>query len=111
MLSRDDILGRDDRPVTTVFVDEWGGEVCVRPMTAAERERFEQAMADDKGGNIRATLAVRCCCDAEGSPLFSDADIPLLAAKGCAALVRLYAPLLKLNRLRRSDVRELEGNS
>lgn len=113
MLNRDQILAAGDLPVEVVSVPEWGGDVGVRMMTGAERDRFEQAMAAAKGRsveNVRAGLVVVCCCDASGARLFTDADVAALGGKSAAALSRVFDAALKLNRLSDGDVQELAGN-
>ncbi len=49
MLSRDQILGASDLPTETVDVPEWGGQVIVRSMTGAERDRFELSLYSGNG--------------------------------------------------------------
>lgn len=111
LLTREAILGCDDLPRQEVPVPEWGGSVSVRMMTAAERERWEAFVQGETRDRIRATLAARTVCDEAGELLFSEADVEALGAKSGPALTRIFAAALKLNRVSKEDVDELEKNS
>lgn len=115
LLTREQILKTDDLPRETVEVPEWGGSVCVRTLTAAERDRFELQFADskDKGRPrlLRAPLVALTACDETGKPIFSVEDIAALAAKSSAALGRVFDVASKLCGMSKADVEELEKNS
>lgn len=113
MLTRDQILGASDLPVEVVSVPEWGGDVGVRVMTGAERDRFEQSMAAAKGrtlDNVRAGLVAVVACDEAGNRLFEPQDVAALGGKSAAALDRVFTAALKLNRFSDADVADLAGN-
>lgn len=115
MLTREAILAADDLPRELVQVPEWGGEVFVRTITGAERDRFEAALLgnsksknpQDRIRNVRARLAVLCCCDDAGQRLFRDEDAEALGAKSAAALDRVFAVGSRLNRLSKRDEEQL----
>lgn len=116
LLSRDAILQADDLPTETVEVKEWGGSVCIRSMTGAERDKYEASMVERKGKdvqvnlkNIRARLVALCCIDEDGKRLFADSDMEALGKKSAAALDRVFAVAQKLNGLSAQDVEELAG--
>lgn len=113
-LGRDDILGRDDLPRQLVAVPEWGGEVWVRTLTAAERDAWEASIVGDGGardlGNLRARLAARAMCDESGARLFADADAEALGCKSAVALGRVYDVAARLSGVREDDVERLEKN-
>lgn len=111
-LTRDQILAVNDlKPfVEAVDVPEWGGTVYVRVMTGGERDAFEGKFTRDKHNNLRAFLAVCTVCDANGVSLFKSEDVAALGEKSSAALDRVFDVALRLNRLRASDVAELEKN-
>lgn len=119
LLSRADILGREDRTYRDVKCPEWGGTVRVQSMTGAEREEFENSfMEDAKDGsrkvnrkNILEKLLVVVCVDQEGVRLFSDGDVALLAQKNSAPLTRLQTVAQKLNGIGSQELEELEKNS
>ena len=113
-LTRDAILSADDLPKELVPVPEWGGDVFVRALTGAERDRFEGSMIEQRGksqhvnmANIRAKLASMTLCDESGSRIFSDADVKSLAGKSAAALNRVFEVARKLSGLAETDVEEL----
>jgi len=113
-LTKDQILRADDLPREQVDVPEWGGSVFVRTMTGAERDAFEQSIADDSGrnlANLRARLAVLAVVDADGERLFADSDALSLGNKSAAALSRIFNVAQRLNALTNADVEELEKNS
>jgi hypothetical protein len=80
-------------------------------MTGAERDRFEQAYLTEKTANIRARTAAACICDDQGARLFSDADVAELGQKSAAALDRIFDVAMRLNRISKKDVDDLEKNS
>lgn len=117
-LTKEQILGADDLKVEIVNVPEWGGEVHVRSMTAADRDEYEQSMVASRGPdenanmrNIRARLVVVCAVDEAGKRLFADADIDALGAKGAKAVQRVFKVASRLNALTGADVDDLAKNS
>lgn len=114
ILKRDEILAADDITRELVPVPEWGGEVFVKSMSGTERDNFEASIVTKRGNdaqvnlkNIRAKLAAACLCDENGKRLFSDADIPVLAAKSAAALQRVFEVAQRLSGIGEADVKEL----
>ena len=110
-LTRDQILAACDVPVEEVECPEWGGSVFVKVMSGTARDHWEMLQSGDKWGNPRARLCAMTVCDAEGQNLFTLADIAALGAKSSAVLDRLFDVALRLNRLRKQDIEELEKNS
>ena len=116
-LNREQILGAEDLPRELVPVPEWGGELWVRTMTAAERDDFEIGSLKNLNGtveidrrNLRASLVARCAISEDGGRLFTDADIVTLGGKSAAAMDRVYAVAARLNRLSAADAEELAKN-
>lgn len=117
LLSRETILQAQDLPMERVPVPEWGGEVIVRGLTAAERDQFEQSIVETRGKNtkvnlrnIRAKLVVLCCVDEQGNRIFCDEDAEVLGRKSAVALNRVFEVAQRLSGLRPEDVEELAGN-
>lgn len=115
MLTRDSILSAADLPTEEVKTPEWGGSVHVRTMSGTERDAFEQSIIDAKKGatslaNVRAKLAVRVICDADGNRLFTDTDADALGRKSGKALDRVFEVAQRLNGIGAKEVKELEGN-
>lgn len=114
LLKRDDILKVDDRAMELVQVPEWGGEVWVRGLNGAERDKFEASMVQTRGksqtvnmANVRARLAAASMCDEGGVRLFTDADVDALGQKGAAALQRVFLVAQRLSGIGEEDVKEL----
>lgn len=118
ILTADLILSADDLPKELVEVPEWGGEVYVRCLTAAERDDWEASVVSvEKNGkaktdmkNLRAKLVARTVCDEEGKRIFSDSQVDALGKKSAAALDRLYAVAARLSKITKGDEEELLGN-
>ena len=115
-LSKKDILTADDLKHEVVAVPEWGGDVNVRGMTGAERDKFESGIVEQRGkqqsmnmANIRAKLASFTICDDDGKRLFTEQDVQALSQKSAAALQRIFAVAQRLSRIGDDDVMELAG--
>lgn len=106
-LSKTDIFGVSDRKTETVNVPEWGGDIVLRTISGADRDRFEDSLTSiDNEGNIKtnlldadARLLVKCIVDENGERIFSDADAKDLAGKSAAVLARLAQKARELNSL------------
>lgn len=116
LLTKDQILGADDRATKEIDVPEWGGSVLVAAMTAAERDAFEAGMLDSKGKsdakrlqNFRARFVAACIVDESGNRLFSDKDIVALGRKASKPISHLFDECRKLNGMTDEDVAEIEG--
>lgn len=114
LLSRDQLLAATTLPRETVPVPELGGEVCVRGLTGAERDQFEQEMLATRGkktsmnlANIRARLVTLAAVDEAGARLFTPADVEALGLVRADVLDRLFAVAQRLSGLRDNDVEEL----
>lgn len=116
-LSREQILGTDDSNVETVEVPQWGGSVRVRALTGRERDRLEASMIGKNGKadatkgltNFRARLVAASVVDDNGAPMFTEADIDLLADRSAAALDTIAQAAMRLSGLSSEDVNELAG--
>lgn len=113
LLNRDQILSADDIPSEVVDVPEWGGQVKVRALSGAERDRIEGSLLG-KGGkpqlnNFRAKLAAACMVDDTGAPLFAESDVVALGRKSASALDRVAEAAQRVSAMSEEDVEELEG--
>jgi len=115
LLSRDDILKADDRPIETVEVPEWGGEVQVRGMIGRSRDEYEASMATVKGGklvpdteNSLAKLVSRCIVGEDGEPMFTPRDVHALGEKSSAALERVGKVAARLSGMDSGEAAVLE---
>ncbi len=118
LLTRDAILQAQDLPTEQVHIPEWGGDVLVRALTGAERDKFEQSIVEQRGKNtrmnlqnIRAKLVALTVVDEQGNRIFKDEDVKWLGNKSAAALDRIFEVAQRLSGLRDEDVEELAKNS
>ena len=115
LLSKEDILGINDRKYVEVAVPEWGGSVLVRSLTGRERDEFEASTVETKGNkasqnfvNFRARLVSLCIVDENKQRMFKTrVEIDALGNKSVAALQRVFNKCQELNGLSDEDVDEL----
>ena len=114
LLSRDDILNADDLTIETIAVPEWGGEVNVKTLTGAEKDKWETARARPDGSpnlqNVRGSIVSICVCDEEGKAIFTPKDVAALGKKSARALDRVLEKCKELNGVTEGDLEELEKN-
>lgn len=113
---KEDILGHDDRATATFEVPEWKRSVTIRAFTGEERDEWEgRVQVANKAGkplkNFRASLAAMIVVDEKGDRAFADADAAALGKKSGKALDRIFDAFLKLNKMAKDEVEELEKNS
>jgi len=112
ILKREDILNIDDLPKETVKVPEWGGDVLVRGLTGAERERLESQITKDSDENtIRSRLVSFACVGEDGKSLFTEADVAALKEKSAVALSRVFEMAQRLSGLGIAAPEDLRKNS
>jgi len=118
-LSKDAILGAVDLEFRDISVNEWGGVVRVREMTAADRERFmdayekrQHARAEgEQPMSIQALIVAMCAVDGAGVRLFTDDEAAMLERKSSRALLRVYEAAMELSALKRDVQASLVKNS
>jgi hypothetical protein len=100
-----------------VLIEGMSAPVYIRTMTGRERDAFEASCFQQKGKtrelnmeNLRAKLLVRSICDADGTRLFTDADVNLLGNMPADVLDVLFAKAQELSGLASKDVEEMVGN-
>lgn len=97
MLNRDQILAAKEPLAGRITIEEWGGEIGIRRLSAAElvdiRETAEQT------DNIRslAKLAARLIGDDDNERIFSEDDTEALIGRGYATLDKIVREGMKLN--------------
>ena len=111
-LSRDEILKAKTMKIEKV--EAWGGTVCVRGMTGAERDQFEAGIIRQRGKeqtvdlrNVRAKLCAMTLCDEDGNRLVKDEDVTLLANDPAVELQKVFVVAQRLSGITAEDVEEL----
>jgi len=93
-LSRDQMLARSTLRIERVSVPEWDGEVCVRELTAGERDRWDAWQIDHTGperfADLRARLLIMCVCDESGARIFGDDDVQRVSGLPAVVLTRIW---------------------
>ena len=116
MLTRENILAKNDTEIRKVKVPEWGGEVCVRVLTGVQRDAFESAVAGKKKDGLqdikglRSMLVALALCDDKGTQLFSEADAPVLEKKSSKALQRIFDAAAELNGILPASMEEARAD-
>lgn len=112
LLTREQILARDDLKKEVVAVPEWGGDVVISAMTGTMRDDWEQSLIASKSSleNVRARLLVATAIDEKGEPLFTKDDVLALGKKSSAALDRCVKVAQRLNRLTQTELDDLAKN-
>ena len=116
MLSRDDILTLTEKPIGTITIPEWSGEIGLRALSAQELVDMREAIEGEDGDqsailNRFCKTAAVLISDADGKRLFSDADAIGLRTRGLAILTRIITEGKRLNGIGEDAVRATEKNS
>jgi hypothetical protein len=116
-LTREDILSAQDTVIEDVEVPEWGGVVCVKSLSAYDRDKLEASMLREKGktrtvslDDFSAKLFAATVCDEKGKLLFTESDVPSLSKKSAAALRRVLEVAQRLSGMNDADVNKLTGD-
>jgi hypothetical protein len=109
-LTRDQILNAQDRVVEALAIPEWSGSICVRSLTAGERENARQQTKDHPDTPAAAFFAVAAACDAQGTPLFQNQDAFRLTDKSAKAIERIADRALRLSSIG-DEAREAAKNA
>lgn len=119
-LTKQSILQAKDMRIERIHVPEWGGEVCLKSITAAERGQIEAAAARfresrGKDETFARTFTLKivsmALCDENGNRLFDDGDFAELAKKNAAVIAKLAETAQRLSGFGKEDLEELEKNS
>lgn len=127
LLTVNDIAAAPDLPSERVEVPEWGGDVIVRALSAADREWYEASMLvedtvigdDGKAttvrrvdvANARAKLLSRAIVDEAGNAMFDESQISVLGKKSNAIIARLFGIAQRLSAIGQAAVDNAEKNS
>lgn len=120
-LTKGDILEAQDIEQEVVAVPEWGGDVLVRGLSGAARDKYESGiLTKDKKGRVKGTdladmrakmVALSVVDEKSGQLLFSARDVQALSGKSASALNRVFEVAQRLSGLTDDDMDELAKNS
>lgn len=114
MLDKASILAAQDLKTEVVAVPEWGGDVTVRMLTAADRDALSFSLIGPDGKtntqDYKAKLVARCLVGEDGQRLFADDEVQLLGAKSAVALERVFVVADRLNQISNAAIEEAEKN-
>lgn len=104
MLTREQILAaKRGRKPERLEVREWGGEVYVRVMSAAEQTALSR---DVKPEELPVRLLLRTIVDEHGERLFTDEDYGELAGEDFPVILRVFSFAARLNGLSNKELDE-----
>lgn len=108
------ILARDDRRFALVPVEEWGCIVRVRSLAEDELFDYRQSVLTGAGKDrevnqriMRVNLCATCIVDADGSPLWTAAD---LSKKSAHAIELVWTAATKLCGMDQDHIDDLLKN-
>jgi len=83
---------------TEVDVEQWGGSLLVKKLSVAERDELAEYYSDQSTAqNAALQTIVRAVVNEDGSRMFSDDDLNLLASQDAEAITALYTGILEFN--------------
>ena len=122
LLNRNQILEAKDIQTKDIEVEEWGGTIRIKQLSAKDyadiemsqinikkiRAKqlfqnknidvdFEEVINDNAIKNRNIMLIVKSCVDENMQPLFSEADVELLASKNVNVIDRIVAEIIAFN--------------
>lgn len=116
-VSREQIKAADDYQTKWIPVPEWGGDILIKSLTGAERDRYEATVVEYKGDkrkvnltNLRARFVQITAINEDGTLLFGEADIPWLTRKNAKVLERVFKEAQALSGMTDEDMDELVAN-
>lgn len=97
MLSKTSVLSADDFQYAIVPCPEWGGDMRVRGLTAAEQASISKKVNAKQTDDIAIVVTIMGCVDDNGERFFDTGDKDALKTKSYAVLDRLAKKILELS--------------
>lgn len=96
LLGKQSVLSAEDFQYAIVSCPEWGGEVRVRGLTAAEQSFAAKRYNDGKSEDFDVLLCIMACVDEMGQPIFDSGDKEQLRKKSFTVLDRIAKKIIEL---------------
>ena len=96
-LTKNAILSADDFKYATVSCPEWGGDIRVRGLTAAEQAKIARMVNEGRTDDSAVVVTIMGCVDENGDRLFDNSDKDLLKARSYAVLDRIVKKIIELS--------------
>lgn len=109
-LTKNAILDTDDFLYATVPCPEWGGDVRVRGLTAAEQATIIRRLNDKKTDDLAVIVTIMGCVDANGERIFDNSDKDTLKARSYAVLDRVARKILELSGSSETEIEDAKKN-
>lgn len=117
-LSREQLLKPVQIPREEVELPELGGSVWVKGMSASDRSKFEKDFQTSSGksnkrkmAEVRERLLVACCCDENGTRMFTYDDVTELGKQSIQVVERIVNVAQRLCGMTNDDVEQMAKNS
>jgi hypothetical protein len=97
-LTKEQILGVEDRVLREIQVPEWGGSVWIRSLTVEEQIAFGEESSASEGTEHMTTVSLSFwVVNDKGDRMFSIEEAKALMKKNGAAVQRLFQAGLEIN--------------
>ena len=112
LLNKAAIIAAQDVKTEDVFVEEWGGKVRLRSISADDALEFVKDLQDssNQAGSALKIIAL-CAVDEQGGRLFTLDDVTELRKKSFSAILTLQKAALKLNGMEADFVKTAKNDS
>lgn len=110
LLNKASVLSTDDFQYAIVPCPEWGGEMRVRGLTAAEQSVIAKKVNAKQTDDLAITLTIMACVDENGERFFDTSDKDALKTKPYAVLDRLSKKILELSGNNPDEIEAAEKN-
>lgn len=115
MLNREQILAKKAGRVHKFAHPDGSGDVFLRVISSKERDHWEQGcFGNSKKGqpvSVRSKLVALVLVDEAGKRLFTDPESALIDGLEASFVDPIFDEAMKVNRMRKEDVDDLEKNS
>ena len=96
-LTKNAILSVDDFKYASVPCPEWGGDIRVRGLTAAEQAKIARMVNDGRTDDIAVVMTIMGCVNEDGERIFDSSDKDALKARSYAVLDRIAKKIVELS--------------